>query len=80
MSVTENFEIVKLDEFAGSGTVIYSILIRGEDETFYDWFLAEYNEIFPEEVKDIVARAILDGEIWWQGDGLAGQLIFNEGE
>ncbi len=50
------FEIVELDEFVGGGAVLYSIAIDGDEETLYDQFLSEYNQLFPEEIKDIVAR------------------------
>ena len=50
------FEIVALDEFDGQGAVLYSISLDDQQETLYDDFLREYNELFPDEVKDIVDR------------------------
>lgn len=56
MEQHQPFELVELDEFSGGGASLYSIAFGGSDETLYDLFLAEYNELFPEEVNDIVDR------------------------
>ena len=56
MKSTQKFEIVELEEFIGTGALIYSIVLNDNDDTLYDQFLAEYNEQFPDEVNDIVDR------------------------
>ena len=52
----ERFEIVELDEFSGSGATIYSICLDNDDNTLYDHFLAEHQESFRAELKDIQKR------------------------
>ncbi|MBC7571628.1 MAG: hypothetical protein H7319_18155 [Spirosoma sp.] len=56
MEKNEPFDIVALGEFSGSGAALYSIAIDKNEETLYDSFLAEYSDLFPEEVNDIVDR------------------------
>lgn len=56
MKSAQKFEIIELDEFAEHGAVLYSIALDNQQETVYDTFLAEYYELFPAEIKDIVDR------------------------
>jgi hypothetical protein len=50
------FEIVELDEFAGEGATVYSIALEEDEETLFDHFVEENEDLFPEEVDDIVRR------------------------
>ncbi|WP_229317687.1 hypothetical protein [Larkinella sp. C7] len=63
MKPIRRFEIVELNEFDGSGATIYSIALNDDEETLYDRFLAEYNEQFPDELKDIVDRLYTIAEL-----------------
>lgn len=56
MNYPQKFEIVELNEFSGYGATLYSIAIGDDEATLYDAFLAEYNELFPTEIQDIVDR------------------------
>lgn len=83
MKPVRTFDIVELDEFTGSGAAIYSISIDDDEDTSYDHFLATYQALYPDEIRDILKRlnAISrlgaqphyfkdrEGE-WGAGDGL----------
>ena len=45
-----NYQIIQLDEFAGTMARIYSILPEGEDMTMLDKFVEEYSADYPDEI------------------------------
>jgi hypothetical protein len=58
-----NCEIVKLEEFSGNQTSVYSIYIEEEEMTLYDRFVIENKEQFLAEINDINNRLISIGKI-----------------
>lgn len=49
-----NYEIVELESFSGNQAKVYSIVPEGATETLFEKFLSEFENIFREEVKDIL--------------------------
>jgi len=50
------YEIVEIQEFSGSEAKVYSIIPKGESETLFLKFVAEYEKEFKSEIKDIAKR------------------------
>jgi hypothetical protein len=55
--------IVKLDNFSGAQTSIYSVYIEEEGKTLFDKFIEENLSMFNLEIKDIVQRLLTIGKI-----------------
>lgn len=58
-----NFEIVKLSDFSGEKTTIYSVIQEGEEVTLFDHFIEENESEYPDEILDIVKRIKAIGHV-----------------
>jgi len=55
--------LVKLGQYSGSKTSIYSVYIEGEKKTLYDKFLEDNILNFKDELKDISGRLLTIGKV-----------------
>ena len=55
------FKIVKLNQFSGSKTGIYSVVLNNENETLLNKFVRENEISFKSETKNIIERLISIG-------------------
>ena len=52
----EYFSLVEMTQYSGSLLKTYSVIIRGSDKTLYDLFIEENENIYPEEVDDLMNK------------------------
>jgi hypothetical protein len=57
-----NYEIVELEEFTGTETTIYSVILEGEEQTLFDDFLQAHKNEFKQEIKSILSRLVQIGK------------------
>lgn len=57
------YELVKLNKLSGSKASIYTVYLKNEQKTLFDLFLEENKISFKSELKDIVSRLNIIGNI-----------------
>ena len=54
-------KLVKIPEFTGNKTTVYTVLMEDEEKTLFDSFVEENKISYSSEIKDIVSRLITIG-------------------
>lgn len=54
-------KLVKIPEFTGNKTTVYTVLMEDEEKTLFDSFIEENKISYSSEIKDIVSRLITIG-------------------